>query len=136
MLSGNKDKNKRNNPSEFTAHAAEYIVCFQEYMKRSIKSNIQSRPAMRVLLLLLLPLLTPSSYVPGTPGGPWSMEEVLAVKAKVRRTFAMGGFEAIRDALLALGEPSDAIYNSTVYWGGTFPSAPKLLRIGIQLCRY
>ena len=90
---------------------------------------------MRVLMLsLLLPLLTRSSYVPGTPGAPWSKEEVLAVKAKIRRTFAMGGFEAIRDALLALGEPSDAIYNSTVYWGGTYPSAPKLLRLSFHDC--
>ena len=58
----------------------------------------------------------------------------MAVKAKIRRTFAMGGFEAIRDALLALGEPSDAIYNSTVYWGGTYPSAPKLLRLAFHDC--
>ena len=90
---------------------------------------------MRVLMLsLLLPFLTRSTYVPGTPGAPWSKEEVLAVKAKIRRTFAMGGFEAIRDALLALGEPSDAIYNSTVYWGGTYPSAPKLLRLAFHDC--
>ena len=55
---------------------------------------------MRVFLsCLLFPLLAGSSYVPGTPGAPWSEEEVLAVKAKIRRTFAMGGFEAIRCAI-------------------------------------
>ena len=50
-------------------------------------------------MCLLFPLLAGSSYVPGTPGAPWSEEEVLAVKAKIRRTFAMGGFEAIRCAI-------------------------------------
>ena len=90
---------------------------------------------MRLLILILLcPLLSHSAYVPGTPGAPWSESEVLAVKAKIRMTFAMGGYNAIRDALLALGEPSDAINNSTIYWWGTYPSAPKLLRLAFHDC--
>ena len=90
---------------------------------------------MRFLLTILLyPFFAQASYVPGTPGAPWSKEDVLAVKAKIRRTFEMGGSEAIRDALLALGEPSDTINNSSVYWGGTYPSAPKLLRLAFHDC--
>ena len=36
-----------------------------------------------LLLVTLSLILADSSYVPGTPGAPWTRDEVLAVKAKL-----------------------------------------------------
>ena len=46
----------------------------------------------------------------------------------------MQGSMVMRDALVALGEPSDAINNSTLYRRGTYPTAPKLLRLAFHDC--
>ena len=53
---------------------------------------------MNVLLVFLLyPLYVQSSYVPGTPGAPWTDEEVLAVKAKLRQGFQKSPSQLIRE---------------------------------------
>ena len=53
---------------------------------------------MNVLLVLLLyPLYVQASYVPGTPGAPWTDEEVLAVKAKLRQGFQKSPSQLIRE---------------------------------------
>ena len=46
-----------------------------------------------ILLLISTSLLGCglTAYVPGTPGSAWSREEILAVKAKIRLTFKLGG---------------------------------------------
>ena len=47
-----------------------------------------------LLLLITISVLLGSgltAYVPGTPGAAWSREEILAVKAKIRLTFKLGG---------------------------------------------
>ena len=46
-----------------------------------------------LLLLITISLLSigQGAYVPGTPGAAWSREEILAVKAKIRLTFKLGG---------------------------------------------
>ena len=48
--------------------------------------------------MILLPITISSllgcgltAYVPGTPGAAWSKEEILAVRAKIRLTFKLGG---------------------------------------------
>ena len=45
------------------------------------------------VLLITISLLSigQGAYVPGTPGAAWSREEILAVKAKIRLTFKLGG---------------------------------------------
>ena len=45
------------------------------------------------LLLITISVLSigHGAYVPGTPGAAWSREEILAVKAKIRLTFKLGG---------------------------------------------
>ena len=41
----------------------------------------------RILTLsLILAIANGNTYIPGTPGAAWTMEEVLAVKAKLRFT--------------------------------------------------
>ena len=47
---------------------------------------------MSVLLITISVLsIGQGAYVPGTPGAAWSREEILAVKAKIRLTFKLGG---------------------------------------------
>ena len=73
------------------------------------------------LLLLLYPLFVHSTYVPGTPGAPWTDEEVLAVKAKLRQGFQMSPSQLMRETLKALGESTDLMQNETAYRGETNP---------------
>ena len=48
---------------------------------------------MRLLFLVsfLFPLIVAQQYVPGTPGAPWSDEEMIIVKAKLYSVFNRGG---------------------------------------------
>ena len=61
-----------------------------------------------LVLVCVLPLVVGAAYTPGTPGATWSPQEVLAVKAKLRMTFKMGGGGSIRAAHEALGLPASA----------------------------
>ena len=86
---------------------------------------------LRVQVALFLSLATLSlsdPYVPGTPGAPWTQEEMAIVKSKLFSMFYFfGGHHAILE-----------IYN----WGqlpDTFqpyvkPSAAKMLRLGFHDC--
>jgi len=81
----------------------------------------------RVTLLLLISVSQIFSvYVPGTPGGPWTKDEVLAVKAKLRYSFAKPWGMA-RQANTALGttDPGDN--------GGGY-NAAKVLRLTFHDC--
>ena len=64
-------------------------------------------------------------YVPGTPGAPWSMEEILVVKAKLYSIFSVGG------GLDAMNRGKGDDY---VKKGHTIPNAAKLLRLGFHDC--
>ena len=63
-------------------------------------------------------------YVPGEPGGPWTMEELLIVKAKLYVLFSNGDG---RQSLKELNGRDSS-------WGGDEPSAPKMLRLGFHDC--
>ena len=67
-----------------------------------------------------------SMYVPGTPGGSWTQDEVLAVKAKLRYSFAIRSAMASQ-ANTALGttDPGDN--------GGGYTAA-KVLRLTFHDC--
>ena len=72
--------------------------------------------SMRVILVVLLyPLCVHSTYVPGIPGAPWSNEEVLAIKAKLRQGYQMSPSQLMRETLIALGESTDLLQNDTAY---------------------
>ena len=81
---------------------------------------------MRLILLFnIIAHISASEYVPGTPGAPWSFEEVLIVKAKLYSTFSQfGGFDALKQ-----------IYNGKS--PATFSDVPdtaKMLRLAFHDC--
>ena len=80
---------------------------------------------MSLLLLLLVPLIQGQEYVPGTPGAPWTKEEVLIVKSKLFAIFNRNGMRAL-----------DELYGGSshgVDWHRA-PNAPKMLRLGFHDC--
>ena len=80
-------------------------------------------------LLLAGPACT--VYTPGTPGAAWSQDELLAVKAKLRKVLQLGGGPAIRAAHKALGLPASA--SQHLHWGN-LPNAAKMLRLSFHDC--
>jgi len=64
------------------------------------------------------------TYVPGCPGAPWSEQEVLAVKAKLKRVLFIGGGAATMRELHPEHRHS---------WR-QLPSASKILRLGFHDC--
>ena len=64
-------------------------------------------------------------YVPGTPGGPWSHDEVIIVKSKLFSIFNSGGTKALKQ--LYGGNSHGATWMDT-------PNAPKMLRLGFHDC--
>merc|ERR1719450_1113186 len=88
------------------------------------------------LLTLLLTVVSTSctSYIPGTPGGDWSTEELLAVKAKLRLTYGFYNKKLLSSlALTSLGLPDESD-NQTLYYWGSFYSASKVLRLSFHDC--
>jgi len=88
-------------------------------------------------LLLYFPLLTQGVYVPGTPGAPWSQQEILDVKAKMRMIFK-NPWGPMQKALEILGYPPET-YNTDRNSGGIYgsyriPTAPKFLRLSFHDC--
>ena len=82
---------------------------------------------MRLLILvyLLLSLCFAQQYVPGTPGGPWSDEEMIIVKAKLYSVFNRGGG----------GRALKQIYGVKLGWNWTdIPNAAKMLRLIFHDC--
>ena len=74
--------------------------------------------------LLILPIVCADVYQPGTPGAPWSEEEMLIVKAKMQDIFRRGGgFDAVRTI-----RPDHSGRWSRI------PDAPKFLRLGFHDC--
>ena len=63
-------------------------------------------------------------YVPGEPGGPWTMEELLIVKAKLYVLFSN---EDGRNSLKELNGRDSS-------WGGDEPNEAKMLRLGFHDC--
>ena len=86
------------------------------------------------ILLLFLPLIIADVYVPGTPGAPWSEEEILTVKGKLQSIFRRGGgFDALR-SLRPDGTPGPwESGNFNGRWS-LIPDAPKMLRLGFHDC--
>merc|ERR1719422_2449699 len=81
---------------------------------------------LATFLLLLGILQSYSSYVPGTPGASWTLDEVLAVKAKIRHTFAKPwGMPAEANKVLGTTDPGDN--------GGGY-NAAKVLRLTFHDC--
>ena len=82
---------------------------------------------MRLLIpvFLLLSLCFAQQYVPGTPGAPWSEEEMSIVKAKLYSIFNRGGgWKALKQ-----------IYGENKGWDWTDePNAAKMLRLGFHDC--
>ena len=69
----------------------------------------------------------------GRPGASWTEEEVLIVKAKIRKTFTTWSKGLSQAALASVGLP-DETDNEKLYHWGTFHNAPKLLRLAFHDC--
>ena len=65
-----------------------------------------------------------SEYVPGTPGGPWTEDEVLIVKSKIHAIIFRNGCWPVRQ-LFGQDFPCHAPDN---------PDAPKFIRLGFHDC--
>ena len=86
-----------------------------------------------ILLTILLPWSNVAVHTPGTPGAPWTAEEVLTVKAKLWRIFS--GNEA--EKMVVEGTPASPEPNADIYIeskGSLFTIAPKALRQGFHYC--
>merc|ERR1719495_473450 len=78
--------------------------------------------SMRWLICIFLPVISQTLYVPGDPGGDWSEEEILIVKAKLIR-IASNGASAYYDL------------NPGHSWNWRrMPTAAKFLRLGFHDC--
>jgi len=86
-----------------------------------------------ITVLVAVPLLVGSTYVPGTPGAPWSEQEILDVKAKMRRVFT-NPQGAMSGALKALGFPPERMQNKIYQGNWRNPHAPKFLRLAFHDC--
>ena len=63
-------------------------------------------------------------YVPGTPGAPWTHQEVLIVKSKLYSIFSgRGGYDALKQ-----------IYGENPSTWMDVPNAAKMLRLGFHDC--
>ena len=76
-------------------------------------------------LVLSLSLVNAGEYVPGTPGAPWTKEEVLIVKSKLYSLFHRYGAD---NALLDINNG-----NRTFTWMDV-PDEGKVLRLGFHDC--
>ena len=75
--------------------------------------------------LFLISVVNAGEYVPGTPGAPWTKEEVLIVKSKLFSIFhAWGGDNALLDINNG---------NRTFTWMDV-PDEGKVLRLGFHDC--
>ena len=86
------------------------------------------------VVLLFLPITWAGVYQPGTPGGPWSEEEMMIVKSKLQAIFRRGGgYDALR-AIHPPGTPGP--FESGNFNGrwSRVPDAPKMLRLGFHDC--
>jgi len=84
-------------------------------------------------LLCVCPNSIFNVYIPGTPGAPWTLDEVVTVKAKLWRLFSSG--EARK--LVLEGTPASPGHNTHPYEDavGMFnTAAPKTLRQGFHDC--
>ena len=79
-----------------------------------------------LVLSMLLGICLSETYVPGTPGGSWTAEEVLIVKAKLFAIFNnQGGKRALEQIYGKGNDPST--------WQDV-PNAAKVLRLGFHDC--
>ena len=58
-----------------------------------------------ISLLLCLVNVASSEYVPGTPGGPWTREELLVVRAQLWKLFTDNTVAKYADYFLEVGLP-------------------------------
>ena len=77
-----------------------------------------------ILFLLFAGSVHSNPYVPGTPGAPWTEEEVLIVKAKFYSIFSNGG------GFTALNQISPGHFANWM----DVPNAPKVLCLGFHDC--
>lgn len=71
--------------------------------------------------------VTHSEYVPGQPGAPWTEGEILAVKGKLQRLFAVGEGEIVYDAMNTGGHHFDPDRD-------LLRLAPKTVRLSFHDC--
>ena len=80
----------------------------------------------RYIALLLTLVSVQGVYVPGTPGAPWSQDEVIAVKAKLRMSFAKyWAMPSQANTALGTTDPGDN--------GGGY-NAAKVVRLAFHDC--
>ena len=79
------------------------------------------------LFLLTISLVNCQEYVPGTPGGPWTKEEVLTVKSKLFSIFNNGYWDALNQLYEGTGTSHGANWMDV-------PKAQKFLRLGFHDC--
>ena len=84
--------------------------------------------------MLFLPLIYADVYVPGTPGGEWSEEEIMTVKSKLQAIFRRGGGIDALHQLHPDGTPGPWESGSFDGRYSLMPSAPKMLRLGFHDC--
>ena len=72
-----------------------------------------------------MPLIQGQEYVPGTPGAPWTKEEVLIVKSKLFAIYNNGGWAALHELY------GGSSHGAT---GNRVPNAAKVLRLGFHDC--
>ena len=78
-----------------------------------------------LLFYLLLSFINGQKYMPGTPGAPWSQDEILIVKSKLYSIMnSNGGYNAVKQIY---GEGGHASWVDV-------PSAEKFLRLGFHDC--
>ena len=73
-------------------------------------------------------------YVPGTSGADWNQEEVIVVKAKIRKAFTTGWADLSKKALSAIGLPAEELKNENVYHHSKGFNAQKALRLSFHDC--
>lgn len=85
-----------------------------------VPQNVYCTCILACLAILRITATDGSSYIPGEQGAPWTMEELLIVKAKLYAIFDRWG-EVSRQLGI------------TVSWTDG-PQAPKFLRLGFHDC--
>ena len=107
-----------------------YASLFEEYVSyKVLKVLIIETFFLRLAIwfsIVLIPFASSQEYVPGTPGAPWSREEVLTVKSKLFAIFNNGALEALAQ-LYGSWDGHDANWQD-------MPNAAKMLRLGFHDC--
>ena len=72
-------------------------------------------------------------YVPGTPGAPWTHQEVLTVKSKLYSIFSGRGGYAALEQIYGKWQSNPSNWKDFPNWMDV-PNAAKMLRLGFHDC--